>query len=146
MCSVCGCGHGEIQGGEHGREDHLSHDLGAYRTGHRHGERHRRGLAGLSVPGVSRRRTIRLEQDILAKNNAFAAANRRFFRDHAILALNLVSSPGAGKTSLLVRTIAAFRHPVFVIEGNQQTSTDAERIQATGSPRHPDQYRQGLPS
>ena len=78
---------------------------------------------------------MQIEQDILAKNNAFAAQNRRFFADHGVFALNLVSSPGSGKTSLLVRTIEALRDrvPVAVIEGDQQTSRDADRVRATGA-------------
>lgn len=83
-----------------------------------------------------RERIVQVEQDILAKNNAFAAENRRHFVDHGIFALNLVSSPGSGKTSLLVRTIDAWqaRTPIAVIEGDQQTSNDADRIRATGAP------------
>jgi hydrogenase nickel incorporation protein HypB len=79
---------------------------------------------------------LQIEQDILAKNDAFAAANRQAFADRGIFALNLVSSPGAGKTTLLVRTIQALsgRVPVAVIEGDQQTSRDADRIRATGGP------------
>ena len=79
---------------------------------------------------------IRLEQDILAKNNTYAAGNRAFFADHGILALNLVSSPGSGKTSLLVKTIEmlAGKLDTSVIEGDQQTAADADRIRATGAP------------
>jgi hydrogenase nickel incorporation protein HypB len=77
---------------------------------------------------------VRIEQDILAKNNAFAAANRRYFSERGILALNLVSSPGSGKTSLLTRTLDRLKAelPLAVIEGDQQTSNDAERIRQTG--------------
>ena len=85
---------------------------------------------------MSQGRMIQLEQDILSKNNAYAADNRRHFADHGILALNLVSSPGSGKTSLLVRTIEDMdgRLAAHVIEGDQQTSADADRIRATGAP------------
>ncbi len=77
---------------------------------------------------------VQIEQDILAKNDAYAAANRRFFNERGILALNLVSSPGSGKTSLLTRTIGdlAAELSMTVIEGDQQTANDAERIRATG--------------
>jgi len=77
---------------------------------------------------------VRIEADILGKNNAYAAANRRWFADHAVLALNLVSSPGSGKTALLTRTLEALKGelPAAVIEGDQQTANDAERIRATG--------------
>jgi len=81
-------------------------------------------------------RLITVERDILEKNNRFARGNRRLFADAATLALNLVSSPGAGKTSLLVRTLGDLRGkaPLGVIEGDQQTSLDADRIRSTGVP------------
>jgi hydrogenase nickel incorporation protein HypB len=81
-------------------------------------------------------RLVKVEQDILARNDRHAAANRQHFRERGIFALNLVSSPGSGKTTLLVRTIRELgeRHPVAVIEGDQQTSRDAERIRETGAP------------
>jgi hydrogenase nickel incorporation protein HypB len=85
--------------------------------------------------GTPAGRIVRIEQDILARNDAFAAQNRQAFADRGNFALNLVSSPGSGKTTLLVRTIEALegRTPVFVIEGDQQTSLDADRIRATGA-------------
>jgi hydrogenase nickel incorporation protein HypB len=81
-------------------------------------------------------RRVSLERSLLEKNDAFAAENRRFFREKGILALNLVSSPGSGKTSLLVATLErlAGLHPVAVVEGDQQTSRDADRIRAAGAP------------
>ncbi len=90
----------------------------------------------MTVPGVSQTRLIQLEQDILAKNNAYAAANRSALAAKAILALNLLSSPGSGKTTLLVETIKRLKErlQVAVIEGDQQTSADAERIRETGVP------------
>ena len=83
---------------------------------------------------MSQRRLVQIEQDILGKNNEYAAANRRFFSDHGILALNLVSSPGSGKTALLTRTLDDLKGELAlsVIEGDQQTANDAERIRATG--------------
>ena len=85
---------------------------------------------------MSQARLIAVEQDILSKNNAYAGSNRAHFADHGILALNLVSSPGSGKTTLLVRTVEMLRarYEEAVIEGDQQTSADAERIRATGAP------------
>ncbi|MFA7400311.1 MAG: GTP-binding protein, partial [Sideroxydans sp.] len=79
-------------------------------------------------------RIIKLEQDILAKNDGFADKNRSLFSANGILALNLVSSPGSGKTTLLVKTLEALKGkiPLAVIEGDQQTDNDAERIRATG--------------
>ncbi len=79
---------------------------------------------------------VQIERDILSKNNDFAGQNRSRFEAHGTLALNLVSSPGSGKTTLLVKTISALQgqQPLAVIEGDQQTANDAERIRATGAP------------
>lgn len=80
-------------------------------------------------------RIIRIEQDVLSKNNQIASRNRAYFEDNSILALNLVSSPGSGKTAILEKTITALIDiPLAVIEGDQQTLRDAERIEATGAP------------
>jgi hydrogenase nickel incorporation protein HypB len=77
---------------------------------------------------------VQIEQDILSKNNAFAQANRQRLARQGIFALNLVSSPGSGKTTLLCKTIQMLGgQAVAVIEGDQQTSQDAERIRATGA-------------
>ena len=97
------------------------------------------GLARVSVPGMSQERAIKLETDILGANNRIARQNRLHFQAHGVTALNLVSSPGSGKTTLLCATIEALkqRYPglgVAVIEGDQQTSFDADRIRATGAP------------
>jgi hydrogenase nickel incorporation protein HypB len=97
------------------------------------------GAARVSVPGMSQERAIKLETDILGENNRIARQNRQHFQAHGVTALNLVSSPGSGKTTLLCATILALkqRHPalaVSVIEGDQQTSFDADRIRATGAP------------
>ncbi|NDP64191.1 hydrogenase nickel incorporation protein HypB [Polaromonas sp.] len=97
------------------------------------------GAARVSVPGMSQERAIKLETDILGENNRIARQNRLHFEAHGVTALNLVSSPGSGKTTLLCATIEALkqRHPglgVSVIEGDQQTSFDADRIRATGAP------------
>ncbi|MDR0736756.1 MAG: hydrogenase nickel incorporation protein HypB [Zoogloeaceae bacterium] len=81
-------------------------------------------------------RRVAVEADILARNNAHAAENRKRFANAACLTLNLVSSPGSGKTTLLVRTLAALKEelPLAVIEGDQETRFDAERIRAVGIP------------
>lgn len=78
---------------------------------------------------------VAIERNILDKNNGFARGNRRRFEKQGIFALNLVSSPGSGKTTLLVETIRALggELAVAVIEGDQQTANDAERIRATGT-------------
>ncbi|KFK96425.1 MULTISPECIES: hydrogenase nickel incorporation protein HypB [unclassified Serratia (in: enterobacteria)] len=94
------------------------------------------GEAGSHAPGIGQRRLLQIEQDVLSKNNHLAAHNREHFAEQNILVLNLVSSPGSGKTSLLTATLQALAHrvPCAVIEGDQQTSNDAERIRATGVP------------
>jgi hydrogenase nickel incorporation protein HypB len=81
-------------------------------------------------------RTIALEQDILAKNQILAERNRGWFEGREVLAVNLMSSPGSGKTTLLERTIRALCDDtrIYVVEGDQATSNDAERIRATGCP------------
>jgi hydrogenase nickel incorporation protein HypB len=92
------------------------------------------GPARAHVPGMSQGEMLRIERDILGKNDRLAATNRATLAAHRILALNLVSSPGSGKTSLLVSTLErlAGRIAAAVIEGDQQTEFDAERIRATG--------------
>ncbi len=132
MCAVCGCGDGEATiGGEPRRHDH-EHRLGDDERAHDEG----RGPARAHAPGLSESRMVRIEQDILAKNDAYAAENRRFFAERGVLALNLVSSPGSGKTTLLVETIKALagEAPIAVVEGDQQTDADAARIRETGVP------------
>jgi hydrogenase nickel incorporation protein HypB len=118
----------------------------AHQGGHVHDHAHAHGIGGdldfgagparAHAPGLSQSRMVQIEQDILAKNNICADANRRTFDEHGIFALNLVSSPGSGKTTLLVKTIELLRDKVAiaVVEGDQQTSNDAERIRATGAP------------
>jgi hydrogenase nickel incorporation protein HypB len=93
------------------------------------------GPAGAHAPGMTQARMLRIEQDILAKNDGYAATNRAWLADRGIFAVNLVSSPGSGKTALLVRTIETLREAIeiAVIEGDQQTTHDADRIRATGA-------------
>ncbi|MEX1139203.1 MAG: hydrogenase nickel incorporation protein HypB [Bacteroidota bacterium] len=80
--------------------------------------------------------TITIERKILEKNDQVAARNRSFFEARGIVALNLVSSPGSGKTSLLERTLAHWsgKVPLAVIEGDVQTDLDAQRIDRLGIP------------
>jgi len=97
------------------------------------------GTAGGHVPGLSALRSIQIEADVLGANQALADANRAHFLAHGVTAYNLVSSPGSGKTTLLCATIAALRQraphlPLAVVEGDQQTRLDAERIRAAGAP------------
>lgn len=92
------------------------------------------GAAGTHAPGVGQQRLLQIEMDVLSKNNHLAEHNREHFKAQNILALNLVSSPGSGKTTLLTTTLNHISKQVScaVIEGDQQTTNDAERIRATG--------------
>lgn len=109
---------------------------------HSHGHLHQYQSAGSlgatrsHAPGLTQARMVQIERDILSKNNSYAEQNRTVFEERGILALNLVSSPGSGKTALLVRSITELKQsiPLAVIEGDQQTANDAERIRATGAP------------
>ena len=138
MCTVCGCGEGEtrIEGHEH---DHGHDHDHAHSLDHSHTHDHHhygQGPARAHAPGMDQQRMVEIEQDILGKNDRYAAGNRQHFADRGILALNLVSSPGSGKTTLLTATLDALAGelPLAVIEGDQETSHDADRIRATGAP------------
>src|SRR5216683_855022 len=129
--------------GGHSHHHHDHHGSGATDHDHPHvhgaaGEaiHYGAGLAGVHVAGLSQERIVQIERDILGKNDDLANVNRARFAKARVFALNLVSSPGAGKTSLLVRTISDLKdqQPIAVIEGDQQTSNDAQRIRATGVP------------
>ena len=110
MCGTCGCG-----------EHHHHHD---HTHEHSHGhEHHHHPDEGI---------VINLEQDILQRNNLLAERNRGYFEAKNLFCLNLMSSPGSGKTTLLEETIRRLKakRPIYVIEGDQQTSNDADRIAA----------------
>ncbi|MCF6766989.1 hydrogenase nickel incorporation protein HypB [Thiotrichales bacterium 19S11-10] len=79
--------------------------------------------------------SIRLERAILETNDRYAQLNRDFIKDKNSILLNFVSSPGSGKTSLLVKTIQdnIQKLPISVIEGDQYTELDAERIRKAGA-------------
>ena len=130
MCTTCGCSggdaHGVIGRGANARYVPRAAGTSAFALKRN----------GVQAENASRQRLVRVERDILSKNDAHAAQNRRHFADRGIFALNLVSSPGSGKTTLLVKTIELIRGQaaIAVIEGDQQTSLDAERIRATGVP------------
>jgi len=106
MCATCGCD-----------SDQHQHD-------HDHGH------------DPKPRRLIKIGLDVLDDNVKRAAANRRWLADRGLTAINLMSSPGAGKTTLLERTIRTAGLPLAVIEGDQATSHDADRIRAAGAPAH----------
>jgi hydrogenase nickel incorporation protein HypB len=114
MCATCGCdADGKVTmhepGHQHDLNDHHAHD---HHT-----------------------KVVNVEKDILHENDLLAARNRGYFDAKNILALNLVSSPGSGKTSLLERTLTDLKGELdfYVIEGDQQTTNDADRIHATGT-------------
>jgi hydrogenase nickel incorporation protein HypB len=119
MCAICGCSTTDLE-----HEHHHDHPH-AHGPGHTHENGHNGGQS----------RTIRLEQDVLAKNNRLAERNRGWLQARQVFALNLVSSPGSGKTTLLERTIIDLKSElaISVIEGDQETALDAQRIRATGS-------------
>jgi hydrogenase nickel incorporation protein HypB len=131
---------------EHTGHDHAHDSLHPAGVAHDHEHMHYHyhpgdlhyglGPAHAHAPGMSQERMVQIEQDILGKNNRYAAANRQWFAEHGVFAVNLVSSPGSGKTTLLVKTIQALQGRVnlAVVEGDQQTSQDADRIRATGAP------------
>jgi hydrogenase nickel incorporation protein HypB len=151
MCGVCGCGQATIDGRpaqgapghHHGHDHHHDHH---HHHGHHHDHHHDHhhvhdhghdhGHHHHHDPDPATTRVVQVERDILAENDRLAAANRAWFAERGVLALNLVSSPGSGKTTLLARTIADLggTRPLAVIEGDQQTDLDAERIRATGAP------------
>ncbi len=133
MCTTCGCSDtanprvtnlatGETGVMSHAHSDHShSHDDDHHDHNH-HDHTHEHGI------------TVPIEQAILAKNDRLAERNRGWFLGRNIIALNLVSSPGSGKTTLLERTIQDLQHVIniSVIEGDQETLHDAERIRRTG--------------
>ncbi len=123
MCTTCGCSPTDThqQSYAHDRQHHHTHELNLPRQLHEHNHQDR---------------IIAIESDILSKNNLLASGNRALFREKGIFTLNLVSSPGSGKTTLLERTLTDLRNSTrcAVIEGDQQTSNDADRIAATGVP------------
>lgn len=118
MCVTCGCNHTHAEG--------LTHE-----------EMHARGIAHDHEHHHSDESRIhKVEQDILSENNLTAARNRGYFEAKSVFVLNLVSSPGSGKTTLLERTVSGLQNkiPVAVIEGDQQTENDADRIRALDIP------------
>ena len=140
MCVICGCSEEggavltNLQTGERFlmHDDH-EHPLGSHShdDAHGHTHTHSHGHHHDHAPTTG---TIHLQQEILAKNKVFAERNRGWFEGRNVLALNLVSSPGSGKTTLLERTIRDLggELALHVIEGDQETANDAERIRATG--------------
>lgn len=117
MCATCGCdANASTSIKQIGEHDH-GHD-------HHHDHSHAHGKT-----------IVEVEKDVLHENNLLAERNRGYFDAKNIFAMNLVSSPGSGKTSLLERTLTDLKDQFsfYVIEGDQQTSRDADRIHATGT-------------
>lgn len=126
MCATCGCGD------DAAAVITVPHDHSHGDHDHEHGHKHEHGADHVHLPVTE---TITLEQKILAKNDQLAQHNREWLAQRRILAFNMTSSPGAGKTALLERTIRELAdEPIAVIEGDQETLLDAERIKATGCP------------
>jgi hydrogenase nickel incorporation protein HypB len=107
----------QVLGDDHPRDDH------GHGTGHPHPHEPTAGI-------------VEIETALLAKNDHLAGHNRAWLTERGITALNVMSSPGSGKTSLLCRTVSELApvRPVGVIEGDQETRIDAEKIRATGAP------------
>src|SRR5215471_1678133 len=128
MCATCGCG----------TTDHVITETTNHSPTHHHEQNqhsHDTHSHHYSDSHQQHKTVVEVEKDILYENNLLAQRNRGYFEAKNILAINLVSSPGSGKTTLLERTLTELKGQVnfFVIEGDQQTSYDAERIRATGT-------------
>lgn len=125
--------HGPAHHHDHFHE-HVHADGTRHRHDHSHDDAHHDHSHG--HPAATADGVVELETRILAKNDALAAKNRSWFSGREILALNLVSSPGSGKTTLLERTIGDLKAELklYVIEGDQATANDGERIRAAGAP------------
>lgn len=133
MCATCGCGEAEVRVS--------TRDVRPQPAGHRHDHPHDHDHPLSDAVDHSRRdahggTTIEIETALLARNDHLAAHNRSWLAERDVVALNLMSSPGSGKTSLLQRTITLLssERAVGVIEGDQETLLDAERIRGTGAP------------
>jgi hydrogenase nickel incorporation protein HypB len=155
MCVTCGCSSGadvrvEGDAGEHEHEHVLTDgsrvrhrhtaDAGAHAHGHAHDHDHAQADAHRHSHAAYRNdapaELVALEAALLDKNQRIAERNRGWFAGRGVVALNLMSSPGSGKTTLLVRTLRdlAGEFPMCVVEGDQETSADADRIRETGAP------------
>lgn len=112
--------HDHTHENDHDHSHSHSHDSVLFTHSHDHGAK----------------KVISLNVDILSDNNRLAQINRKSFEERNVLSLNLVSSPGSGKTTILEKTIQALiaNRKIFVIEGDQQTLLDADRIEKSGAP------------
>ena len=149
MCGTCGCGNGEdgvrilsplSNNGHHHHDHHHSHDHhhghDHHHHDHGHTHHHHHDHSHDHSHSQHRKTVLEVEQDVLQQNELMAARNRGYFEAKNIFAINLVSSPGSGKTALLERTLADLKDEISfsVIEGDQQTLNDANRIAALEVP------------
>jgi len=140
MCLTCGCGNNDevrvltLDAHDHSHHDHHHHGHEHHDHEH-HDHDHSHQLSDAIQGPTPSTENLIIGEAILAKNDHLAQHNREWFTERSITALNLMSSPGSGKTSLLERTIAEFgdARPVCVIEGDQETTFDSERIRRAGA-------------
>lgn len=145
MCETCGCGdtgelkiHDRQHSHDHDHNHEHSHDH-TQESGHEHSHSHSHDSVLFTHSHThdhAGKKLINLNVDILSDNNRLAQLNRKSFQERNVLSLNLVSSPGSGKTTILEKTIKALiaKRKIFVIEGDQQTLLDADRIEKSGAP------------
>jgi hydrogenase nickel incorporation protein HypB len=145
MCQTCGCGESDdfkIHDPQRSNEPEHLHDQEHHHDHQRNHDQKQSylhshdGVAHTHTHDHSTGKEINLNIDILSHNNQLAQLNRRFFEGRKVLCLNMVSSPGSGKTSILEKTIHALisTRKIAVIEGDQQTLLDADRIEKSGAP------------
>jgi hydrogenase nickel incorporation protein HypB len=148
MCETCGCGnndgvkiHDPLHKGDH---DHTNDHFHNHKHDHNHNHDHdhdhlpedQHTHDHVHLHDHPHRKVVDINLDILSANNITAGMNRRFFEGRKVLCLNIVSSPGSGKTTILekvIRSLIASRK-LYIIEGDQQTLLDAERIEKAGAP------------
>ena len=130
MCETCGC----TEAHEHA--DGIVHTHDGVRHHHPHAQAHDTAYAHAETPAVGERRTVRVQQKILQQNDEQAERNRAWLTARGVVAINLISSPGSGKTRLLERTLDGLRGRVAcgVITGDQRTDNDARRLEGKGAP------------
>jgi hydrogenase nickel incorporation protein HypB len=123
MCEECGCGEEEKHSHphRHGADEHSHEHAHPHDHGHEHEHEHR---------------TLTVRQAILEKNDRFAERNRGYFKAKGVAVVNLLSSPGSGKTALIERTLVDLngRLSAAVIVGDLATDNDAQRIRGKGAP------------
>ncbi len=140
MCGTCGCGEDDHityrKPGEHQHSHDHQHQHGSMAHSHPHDHNHDHDHTHHHDHSHGQTLTIDLQKNILSKNDLLAERNRGYFEALGLIAINLVSSPGSGKTTILERTILdhAKTLPCAVIEGDQQTMNDANRIEKAGAP------------